>query len=84
MVDDIPDLPAEPVPTRGYLPTRCCVCGTAFKIRPSIAMLIGHNSGHASCPRCGVFLHIVALEGEASTERWDEWLSKQKSIGDQT
>jgi hypothetical protein len=38
---------------------------------------MGLNTGHASCPGCGEFLHVVALECEASTEKWDDWLKRQ-------
>jgi hypothetical protein len=60
----------------GYLPTRCCACQRGFHIRPSLSMQMGINSGHVTCPGCGAFLHVEALEGEAWTQRWDEWLQK--------
>jgi transcription elongation factor Elf1 len=66
---------ATTTPT-GYLPTRCCACGHEFSIRPSMAMRSGINSGHASCPKCSQFLHIEALECEASTERWEDYLKR--------
>lgn len=60
-----------------HLPTRCCVCQHSFSIRPSISMQMGINSGHVSCPACGEFLHVEALECEAWNERWADYLQRE-------
>ena len=65
-------------PSTGHLPTHCCACGRKFSVRPSIAMLLGVNSGHVTCPGCGEFLHVEALECEASTERFSDWLQRTR------
>lgn len=58
--------------------TRCCCCQHPFQIGASLAMLSGHNSGHATCPKCKEFLHVELLEGdEAWTERWGDYLARE-------
>lgn len=59
--------------------TRCCKCGHPFRIKPSLSMQHGINSGHVSCPKCKEFLHVELLEGdEAWTEAWQAYLSRTK------
>lgn len=59
--------------------TRCCKCQHEFKIKPSLSMQHGHNSGCGSCPKCQQFLHFELLEGdEAWSEEWQAYLARTK------
>lgn len=61
------------------LETRCCKCEHPMQIRPSIAMMMGMNTGHAGCPKCQAFLHVEILEGnEAWTEPWNDYIERTK------
>lgn len=63
---------------RKRYPTACCKCGHEFQIGASIAMQLGMNSGHATCPKCKTFLHVELTEDEtaAVTEEWESWLDR--------
>lgn len=64
--------------TTPHLETKCCACDHAFRIRPSLSMQMGINSGHVSCPKCKEFLHVEILEGNAAwTERWTDYVQRE-------
>lgn len=64
--------------TTRYLQTKCCACEHAFRIRPSISMQFGINSGHVTCPKCKEFLHVEQLEGNAAwTMRWNDFIARE-------
>lgn len=64
-------------PVEGRLRTHCSVCQHEFYIGLSIAMQMGMNTGHCTCPRCKTFLHVEILEGDAAwTEAWDKYLKR--------
>lgn len=68
---------ADEPQTRPRLRTRCCACSHPMQIGMSLAMQMGHNSGHVTCPKCREFLHVERLEGdEAWTERWEDFLRR--------
>jgi hypothetical protein len=70
-------------PVDGRLRTRCAVCKHEFYIGASIAMRMGLNTGHCTCPSCKTFLHCELLEGdEAWTERHSDWLKRAAGISD--
>lgn len=59
------------------LVTRCCQCQHPMSIAASIAMLMGMNTGHVTCPKCHAFLHVEVLEGnEAWTELWNDYVER--------
>lgn len=37
---------------RPLLSTRCGSCQHPFTLFASISMMLGHNSGHVTCPQC--------------------------------
>lgn len=59
------------------LRTHCCACQYPFSVGRSMAMRLGFNSGHATCPQCDEFLHVEQLEGDqAWTERWADYVTR--------
>ena len=68
-------------PIEGRLRTRCGECQYEFYIGLSLAMQMGMNSGHCTCPQCKTFLHAEILEGdEAWTEKFDKHLARTKPL----
>jgi hypothetical protein len=53
-----------------------------MSIGRSLAMRMGMNTGHVTCPKCESFLHVEQLEGDsASTERWERFVARELNHG---
>lgn len=66
-------------PIEGRLRSACSECGAEFYVGLSLAMRIGMNTGHGTCPnpKCQTFLHIEILEGDAAwTEPFQAYLKR--------
>jgi len=64
-------------PIDGRLRSACSQCHREFYIGKSLAMQMGMNSGHCTCPDCKTFLHVEILEGDAAwTEPYADFLKR--------
>lgn len=67
-------------PIDGRLRTNCSECKREFYIGKSMAMQMGMNTGHCTCPSCKTFLHVEILEGDAAwTEPFDNYFKRTKA-----
>lgn len=67
--------PPVPSELRARYPATC-PCGHDFELAPSLAMRMGHNSGHVTCSKCGAFLHVELADDQARVESWDAYLAR--------
>lgn len=70
-----PPFPPPPLPD-GELRARyavTCPCGHGFELGPSLAMQMGLNSGHVTCPACHTFHHVELAGDGATVEPWDAY-----------
>ena len=58
--------------------TQCSECLYPFEAAPSIAMQMGMNVGHGTCPKCNTFLAIQRLDDQfATTEPWQQYIDRE-------
>lgn len=59
-----------------------CPCGHEQHARPSMAMQFGLNTGHGTCKKCNMFLHLEILlpsNDAMKAEEYDPWLARLKA-----